>query len=82
MLSYNCVGPEQAWAGTQHSGCNYLHCVPRMAHPVAPAANLRDIAPEAFDMLREDIAAARRAGLVVVALHKGIVHTPARLAPA
>jgi poly-gamma-glutamate synthesis protein (capsule biosynthesis protein) len=33
-------------------------------------------------MLREDIVAARHeAGLVVVALHKGIVHVPAKLAP-
>ena len=37
---------------------------------------------EALEALRADIAAARRgAQLVIVALHKGIVHTPARLAP-
>jgi poly-gamma-glutamate capsule biosynthesis protein CapA/YwtB (metallophosphatase superfamily) len=82
VLSYNCVGPEQAWAGAQHSGCSYLPLRTADGAPVAPAADLRDIAAEAYDMLREDIAAARsRAGLVVVALHKGIVHTPARLAP-
>jgi poly-gamma-glutamate capsule biosynthesis protein CapA/YwtB (metallophosphatase superfamily) len=82
LLSYNCVGPENAWAGVASAGCNYLPLLTADGSPVAPAADLRDIAPEALRMLRNDVAAAReRAGLVVVALHKGIVHTPARLAP-
>lgn len=82
VLSYNCVGPQNAWAGEHSAGCNYLPLLTADGAPVAPAADLRDIAPEAPRMLREDVAAARRrAGLVVVALHKGIVHTPARLAP-
>ena len=82
VLSYNCVGPQNAWAGADSAGCHYLPLLTADGAPVAPAADLRDIAPQAYDMLRADITAARaRAGLVVVALHKGIVHTPARLAP-
>jgi poly-gamma-glutamate synthesis protein (capsule biosynthesis protein) len=50
--------------------------------PVAPAAALLQPAAEAFEVLRMDVAAARQqAQLVIVCLHKGIVHTPAVLAP-
>lgn len=82
VLSYNCVGPEAAWASTTRAGCSYLPLHTADGSPVAPAADLREVAPEAHEILATDIAAARtRAELVVVALHKGIVHTPARLAP-
>jgi poly-gamma-glutamate synthesis protein (capsule biosynthesis protein) len=82
VLSYNCVGPEAAWAGSQRAGCNYLRIRTADGSPVAPAAPLVEVTPEAVEQLTVDIRAARAgAGLVVVALHKGIVHTPARLAP-
>lgn len=82
LLSYNCVGPEFSWATAQRPGCAYLPVTTGDGRPVAPSADLRDVTPEALDMLREDVASARRsAELVIVALHKGIVHTPARLAP-
>ena len=81
VLSYNCVGPEAAWAG-QRAGCNYLRVRTADGSPVAPAAPLVEVTPEAIQQLDSDIRAARRkAGLVIVALHKGIVHTPAKLAP-
>jgi poly-gamma-glutamate synthesis protein (capsule biosynthesis protein) len=82
VLSYNCVGPEAAWAGSHRAGCNYLRVRTADGGPVAPAASLMEVTPEAVRQLTDDIRAAREgAGLVVVALHKGIVHTPARLAP-
>jgi poly-gamma-glutamate synthesis protein (capsule biosynthesis protein) len=82
LLSYNCVGPEASWATPARAGCAWLPLLTGDGSPVAPAANLQRIAPEAAAILEHDIAAAReRASLVVVALHKGIVHTPARLAP-
>jgi poly-gamma-glutamate synthesis protein (capsule biosynthesis protein) len=82
LLSYNCVGPEAAWAAPDRAGCAWLPLLTSDGSAVAPAADLQGIAPEAADILRQDLAAAReQAGLVVVALHKGIVHTPARLAP-
>jgi len=82
VLSYNCVGPEAAWATGQRAGCNYLRIVTGDGSPVKPTADLQSVDPQALAQLRADIAAARRdAGCVVVAFHKGIVHTPARLAP-
>ena len=82
LLSYNCVGPEAAWAAPDRAGCAYLPLTTADGSPVAPAAPLQDVLPEAAEILAEDIAAVRaQADLVLVALHKGIVHTPARLAP-
>jgi len=82
LLAYNCVGPEASWATAERAGCNYLRVQTSDGSPVKPTAPLQSVAPEALEQLRADIAAARRdAGLVIVALHKGIVHTPAKLAP-
>jgi len=82
LLSYNCVGPEPAWATPDRAGCAYLRIDTADGSPIAPAAPLEHVAPEALETLAHDIEAARAtADLVLVALHKGIVHTPARLAP-
>jgi poly-gamma-glutamate capsule biosynthesis protein CapA/YwtB (metallophosphatase superfamily) len=82
LLSYNCVGPEAAWAGPQRAGCNYLRMESQNGQPVAPSAPLVAPSAEALQRLREDVRAARaESDLLIVALHKGIVHTPATLAP-
>ncbi|MDE2596688.1 MAG: CapA family protein [Sphingomonadales bacterium] len=82
LLSYNCVGPEPGWAGEGRAGCNYLRVDTADGSPIAPAAPLETVSPQAFARLTSDIAAVReRADLVLVALHKGVVHTPALLAP-
>jgi poly-gamma-glutamate synthesis protein (capsule biosynthesis protein) len=82
LLSYNCVGPENGWATATSAGCAYLRMETADGSPVAPNAALVKPSLEAIEMLRTDIAAARQlAQLVIVALHKGIVHTPAQLAP-
>jgi poly-gamma-glutamate synthesis protein (capsule biosynthesis protein) len=82
LLSYNCVGPEAAWATPDRAGCNFLRVETSDGRPVAPASPLVAVSGEALERLRADIAAARAgADLLVVALHKGIVHTPAKLAP-
>ncbi len=82
LVSYNCVGPEFGWAGAHTAGCAYLPIATADGSPVAPAAALERMEPEAAMILAADIAAARaQADTVIVALHKGIVHTPARLAP-
>lgn len=81
LLSYNCVGPEAAWAGPDRAGCAFLRVETADGSPIAPAAPLERLSPRAVAQLQGDIAAARRgADLVIVALHKGVVHTPARLA--
>jgi poly-gamma-glutamate synthesis protein (capsule biosynthesis protein) len=82
LLSYNCVGPAEGWATDERAGCAYVRVDPADGSRIAPSAAL--IAPDARSLERmgEDIRTAReRSDLVVVALHKGIVHTRARLAP-
>lgn len=82
LLSYNCVGPEIAWASHKKAGCNYLRVETSDGSPINPAAALERITKSALESLASDIAAARtQADFVMVAFHKGIVHTPARLAP-
>ena len=82
LLSYNCVGPEAGWAAEDRAGSAYLRVLSADGSPTAPAAPLQSVAPEAFEVLRADIEDARKmADIVLVALHKGIVHVPARLAP-
>ena len=64
------------------AGCNYLRVRRPTAAPWRPRRAARRSRRRRSCSSREDIAAARAtAGLVIVALHKGIVHTPARLAP-
>ncbi|HET9862862.1 MAG TPA: CapA family protein [Steroidobacteraceae bacterium] len=82
LLSYNCVGPEEAWATPARAGCAYLRIATADGAPVTPRARLCSPVEASLDELRADVRAARAAGrLVVVAFHKGIVHTPATLAP-
>ncbi|MBB4614957.1 CapA family protein [Novosphingobium taihuense] len=82
LLSYNCVGPENSWASERQAGCAYLRIETADGAPIAPAADLVRVTDEALEVLRADIAALReKADFVMIALHKGVVHTPARLAP-
>lgn len=82
LLSYNCVGPEAGWATEKRAGAAYLRVLTADGSPIAPAAPLDTVADDAFATLRADVARARDvADIVLVALHKGIVHVPARLAP-
>jgi poly-gamma-glutamate capsule biosynthesis protein CapA/YwtB (metallophosphatase superfamily) len=81
LLSYNCVGPEAGWATADRAGSNYLPLRTADGGPVTPRAELSAIDPLAREWLAADIRAARQtAELVVVALHQGTVHTPARIA--
>jgi poly-gamma-glutamate synthesis protein (capsule biosynthesis protein) len=82
LLSYNCVGPEEAWAGSERAGCAYVRIDTADGSRIAPAAPLAVANQASLAQFCADIARARAAGtLVIVALHKGIVHTPSRLAP-
>ncbi len=82
LLSYNCVGPEAGWAGEHRPGAAYLRIDTADGSAIAPAAPLEHVSEDALETLRSDVEAARRqADCVLVALHKGLVHTPARLAP-
>jgi len=82
LLSYNCVGPEFAWAGSASAGCAFLPVGTSDGSSVSPRADLESVLPAALGILEEDIAAARRqADFVIVALHQGKVHTPEHIAP-
>lgn len=82
LLSYNCVGPEESWATPTSSGCAYIRVTPETG-AIAPAADLRHVDPDSVALMAEDVKSARNQGadICIVALHKGIVHVPARLAP-
>ena len=81
ILSYNCVGPESGWAGAARPGCAYLSLPTADGSAVTPTATLLEPGADAEDILRADIRAVRSdADVVIVALHKGIVHTPVVLA--
>jgi poly-gamma-glutamate capsule biosynthesis protein CapA/YwtB (metallophosphatase superfamily) len=82
VLSYNCVGPQSSWAGADKAGCAYVQIATADGRPVTPAAPLYAPDPKSLAAMQSDIAAAASDNdFVIVALHKGLVHTPARLAP-
>jgi poly-gamma-glutamate capsule biosynthesis protein CapA/YwtB (metallophosphatase superfamily) len=82
VLSYNCVGPETGWATSNRAGCAYVRIDASDGGSISPTASLQAPEPESLAQMRIDIsAAAAENDLVIVALHKGLVHTPALLAP-
>ncbi len=82
LLSYNCVGPQAGWAAEHKAGCAYLRIETADGSPIAPSSPLDRVSDEAIAVLRADVAQAHsQADLIIVALHKGIVHMPAKLAP-
>jgi poly-gamma-glutamate synthesis protein (capsule biosynthesis protein) len=82
VLGYNCVGPEQAWATATSAGCAYVRVDTADGSTINPRAPLQTPDPASLAAMSRDIRAAREsADLLVVSLHKGIVHTPAKLAP-
>jgi poly-gamma-glutamate capsule biosynthesis protein CapA/YwtB (metallophosphatase superfamily) len=81
VLSYNCVGPEEAWATPSRAGSAPLRIRTADGSPVSPRAPLTEPDEASVADMAADIRKARgQADLVAVAMHKGIVHTPARLA--
>lgn len=85
VLSYNCVGPKDSWAASQKAGAAYVkvltHYELESATPGGPPSIYTFVAPESQLAMQRDIRALREeVDVVVVALHKGIGHTPAVLA--
>lgn len=85
FLSYNCVGPRLSWAGKDKGGCAYVevisHYEPEGANPGGPPQAFSFPVPALLDAMQADIVALRaRVDVLVIALHKGLVHTPAQLA--
>lgn len=85
VLSYNCVGPRESWATSAKPGCAYIQILTHYeldhASPGGPPRTYTFAEPQHLEWLADDIRAAREhSDLVLVALHKGIGHTPAALA--
>jgi poly-gamma-glutamate capsule biosynthesis protein CapA/YwtB (metallophosphatase superfamily) len=82
VLSYNCVGPQAGWATETSGGCAYVRIDASDRGEISPTASLQSPDLESLSQMQADIAAACcEDSFVIVALHKGLVHTPARLAP-
>ncbi|MBN2242707.1 MAG: CapA family protein [Acidobacteria bacterium] len=84
-LSYNCVGPKESWANENKAGCAYVRVITHYeldhATPGGPPRTYTFAEPESTDAMLADIEKARReVDWLIVALHKGIGHTPAVLA--
>ncbi len=85
FLSYNCVGPRDSWAGASKAGCAYVHVLshyePEGANPGGPPLVYTFATPATVEAMQADIERLRaQVDVLVVALHKGLVHTPAMLA--
>ena len=85
VLSVNCVGPRESWATSLKPGAAYVevitHYEPRNANPGGPPrvftfAEKRSLA-RAVAAVRETAATG---AVVIVALHKGLVHVPVEVA--
>lgn len=72
-LSYNCAGPRESWASAGKAGAAYVHCMKHLEE----RETYTFAEPRTLRAMQDDIAALRdQADVVIVALHKGIVHTP------
>lgn len=85
LLSYNCVGPRAGWASDTRAGCAYVRVISHYemenANPGGPPEAYTFATPDTLDAMVEDVeAAASEYDVVVVSLHKGLVHQPAKLA--
>jgi poly-gamma-glutamate synthesis protein (capsule biosynthesis protein) len=83
-LSYNCVGPKDSWASEKKAGCAYVHVITHYeldhASPGGPPRIYTFAEPESTDAMLEDVRKLRgEVDVLIVALHKGIGHTPAAL---
>ena len=85
VLSYNCVGPKDSWAGANKAGCAYVRIITHYeldhASPGGPPRIYTFAETDTLEAMQADIAAlAARVDIAIVALHKGIGHTPAAIA--
>jgi poly-gamma-glutamate capsule biosynthesis protein CapA/YwtB (metallophosphatase superfamily) len=84
-LSYNCVGPKGSWADETKAGCAYVQVITHYeldhATPGGPPRIYTFAEPASTDAMLRDIEKLRReVDVLIVALHKGIGHTPSVLA--
>jgi Bacterial capsule synthesis protein PGA_cap len=82
FLSYNCVGPRESWAGPNRAGCAYVHVLTHYelnhASPGGPPDVYTFAEPKTLEAMAADVEVLRsQVEILVVALHKGVGHTPA-----
>jgi len=82
FLSYNCVGPRESWAGPNRPGCAYVHVLTHYelthASPGGPPDVYTFANPKTLDDMAADVEAlCSQVDIAIVALHKGLGHTPA-----
>lgn len=85
VLSVNCVGPRETWASSLKPGAAYIevitHYEPRGANPGGPPRIETHAEATSLARVKEAVVrTAERADVVLVGLHKGLVHTPAEIA--
>lgn len=85
FLNYNCVGPKETWATSEKPGCAYVHVITHYeldhATPGGPPNIYTWAETKTLRAMAEDIQSLRPlCDVLAVSFHKGIAHTPARLA--
>lgn len=85
VLSFNCVGPTDSWATSRRPGAAYVqvitHYEPIGANPGGPPRVHTFADLESLELMRQTVRArASEVDVLIVALHKGLVHTPTELA--
>lgn len=81
LLGYNAVGPKEGWATSHKAGVSYVwilthHEPSPRATPGLPSKVYTFPEPDSLEAMQEDIRALRsQVDILLVALHKGMVHT-------
>ncbi|MFC1532299.1 CapA family protein [Thermodesulfobacteriota bacterium] len=85
FLDYNCTGPKEGWASIKKPGCAYVHIITHyeLDHsvPGGPPRVYTWAETESVGAMVDDISKLRPlCDVLVVCFHKGIIHTPMKLA--
>ncbi len=84
LLSYNCVGPKQSWAGATKAGGAYVHILTHYeldhAEPGGRPTTYTGADADSLLAMTDDIAQLRaQCDVISVSFHKGTVHTPVKV---
>jgi poly-gamma-glutamate synthesis protein (capsule biosynthesis protein) len=85
FLSYNCVGPMGSWATPAKPGCAYVRIFTHYELNVPDPGGLPEVytfaEPRSLELMEQDIEKLRpQCDVLTVALHKGLMSTPDKLA--
>ena len=85
ILDYNCTGPRDAWALKTKPGCAYVRIITHYELDYAVPGGTPDVftwaEPSTLEAMQDDVRRLRPdCDVLVVALHKGLIHTPVKLA--